>query len=91
MFRDSNPPTEEERPNLSGYTVRRSWINPDMTKDLFDIYGPGGELVANVAYQVAHDFIMGRIMPAELAGGDNGTNSRHTQPHKPKRPHRAGG
>ncbi len=70
MFRDSDKLTEAtERPALSGYTVKREWINPTMSKDRFSIYAPGGELVANVAYQVAHDFIMGRVTPAELAKG----------------------
>ncbi len=55
--------------DLSGYRVKREWINPTMSKDRFSIYAPGGELVANVAYQVAHDFMLGRILPAELAKG----------------------
>lgn len=81
MFRDSDKATPDtERPNLSGYTVRRSWINPNMTKDLFDVYGPGGDLVANVAYQTAHDFILGHITPAELAGGENGKSKGAAQP-----------
>lgn len=80
MFRDSEQTTEENKPALSGYTVRRSWINPDMAKDLFDIYGPGGELVANVAYQVAHDFMLGHITPAELAGGENGKSKGAAKP-----------
>ncbi len=81
MFRDSDRVTQDtERPDLRGYTVRRSWINPTLTKDLFDIYGPGGELVANVAYQVAHDFMLGHITPAELAGGKDGKSKGAAKP-----------
>lgn len=61
--------TEENKPDLSGYTVKREWINPTMSKDMFSIFAPGGDLVATVAYQVAHDFMLGRISPAELAKG----------------------
>lgn len=69
MFRDSTPATEKERPDLSGYTVKREWISPTISKDTFSIYAPGGELLANVEYQTAVSFMLGRILPEELAKG----------------------
>lgn len=61
-----NEPGSRTAVNLSGYTVKRLWINPAMSKDCFAIIEPGGGLLANVAYDVAHAFILGKLPPEQL-------------------------
>ena len=51
--------------DLSGYTVKRLFINPDIKHDRFDILYPD-ETAVNCGYQTAHDFMLNRLDPNEL-------------------------
>lgn len=51
--------------DLGGYTIRRSYINPDLKHDRFDIHYPDG-LVINCGYQTACDFMLNRLDLEEL-------------------------
>jgi len=51
--------------DLSGYTVKRLFINPSMIHDRFDILYPDGTAV-NCGYQTAHDFMLNKLDPSKL-------------------------
>jgi hypothetical protein len=46
--------------------VVRHHISGDIRTDLFSIYGPDDEHIADVAYPVAHNFMLGKIGLADV-------------------------